>query len=187
MSKIDKVKINDYFYLDNLESTINDSIRIKQICKKWSYAKNILKYSQLYYKINQSDLTKIQDYINEFKINNNYLLCARDLNDKILYISLLEEKNKNCIEIDVISNTKKQFLKELTEKDIIYIGDFYNKIFEVVFKAGKYEIITFSVHKDNFLMKKSIEHAIPYCNKFEVNCSKFKKIGDYEEYRIFKK
>tara|TARA_E500000318_G_C3550606_1_gene208716 strand:- start:611 stop:1177 length:567 start_codon:yes stop_codon:yes gene_type:complete len=186
MSTIEKINFNNLFYFDNINSNLSDCLQIKQICSKWSNAKNFIRFAQLNF--NDSSLFNIQKFIKDtHKHPKNYILCTKYKNGKILYISYLNESKdvKNAVEIDVLANCKRKVDPMLNKEDFLNIWQHYLQCTISMSNTKKYEEILFNIHKDNRLMHKTVQRGL--CtflgeNNFPIFCNT--KKGDYMEYRI---
>ena len=89
MNKIKKFKINNYFYIDNVNCSYNDAIQIKKILT-YLNSINLLKFSDL----KSGDISSLKTvylFLNRIKNTNDCFICMRcSVNNEILY---LRDKN----------------------------------------------------------------------------------------------
>lgn len=186
MGTIKKINLNNLFYFDNINPTLNECFQIKEICSKWVYAKNYIRFAELNF--NKSSLFEIKKFIlDTHNHSKNYILGTKHKNEKILYISYLNESIdvKNAVEIDVLANSKIKVDPMLDKKDFLNIWQHYLQCIISMSNTNKYEEFIFNIHKDNRLMHKAVQRGL--CtflgeNNFPIFC--ITKKGDYKEYKI---
>jgi hypothetical protein len=162
MSKINKVKLNDYFIIDNVN--LKDAFEIKKIL---TYLKNfnLLKYSNLI-NVDLSSINTVVLFIKKIIENNDYLLCMRcTINNKILYIMHCRILKNNTVEVDIVSNGKREFKKIIDKKYITDLYVFYVEVFNIFLRLKNYKKITYSVAKNNNMMKNHIDNFPEFLRK----------------------
>ena len=160
-------------------------MQIKQICSRWVNAKNFIKFAQLNF--NNSSLLDIQKFIKEtHKHPKNYILCTRYKNDKMLYISYLNESKdvKNAVEIDVLANSKIKVDRTLDKRDFLNMWEHYLQCAISMSDSKKYKEIIFNIHKNNRLMNRTIEKGCTFVEKNNYPVYSTIEKGDYIERKV---
>jgi len=181
MSKINKVKLNDYFIIDNVN--LKDAFEIKKIltCLKNF---NLLKYSNLI-NVDLSSINTVVLFIKKIIEKNDYLICMRcTVNDKILYIMHCKVLKNDTVEFDIVSNRKREFKKIIDKKNIYDVYDFYVEVINIFLRLKKYKKITWSVSKNNNIMKNHIDNFPEFIKKFGYRVEK-STIGEYNVVELY--
>lgn len=183
MSKVSKVKLNDYFIIDNINCNYKDAFQIKKLLTYLNDL-DLLKYSNLS-NVDLSSIKTVSSFIKNIIEKNDYLVCMRcTINDKILYIMHCRILENDTVEFDVVSSRKREFKKIIDIKNIYNVYDFYVEVINIFLRLKKYKKITWSVEKNNSMMKNHIDKFPKFISKFGYIVKK-KTIDKYDVVELY--
>jgi hypothetical protein len=71
----------------------------------------------------------------------------------------------NTVEVDIVSNGKREFKKIIDKKYITDLYVFYVEVFNIFLRLKNYKKITYSVAKNNNMMKNHIDNFPEFLRK----------------------
>lgn len=184
MSKIEKFKINNAFYLDNVNYKYDDALQIKKILIYLNDV-NLLKFSDLIY-VDFSSIHSVYSFINDVLESNDYFICMRcSVNNKILYISHCKLTEEKTLDIDIVSNSSRKFKKVVGKENIISLFDYYVNIANLFLRKKNYDKLTWSIKNNNYIMKTSTDKFPEYITNYGYKI-KNNITDNYEKFELYK-